>query len=109
MVTLLLFLLATIGLSNIIVHGKILDVIGLRPWLKAHMSENWFQLFECYECTGFWSGMFMGLLLVSWNPLIFIPCGFAGSVVSQFYSELVYLIRAKTDFVVEEEDEQQQS
>lgn len=109
MVTLLLFLLATIGLSNIIVHGKIMDVIGLRPWLKKTVSDDWYQLFECYECTGFWAGLLMGFLLVSYNPLIFIPCGFAGSVVAQFYSELVYLIRAKTDFVVEEEDEQQQS
>lgn len=107
MVTLILFALATIGLTNIIVHGKILDVSGVRPWVKSKLHPDVFQLFECYECTGFWAGVLMGLLLVSWNPLVFVPCGFAGSVLGQFYSELVYLIRSKTDFVVEDEDEQQ--
>lgn len=100
----LLFSLATIGLTNIIVHGKILDNIGLRPFLKKNLYAGVFELFECYECTGFWSGMIMGVVLISNDPKIFIPCGFVGSVLGQFYSELVYLIRSKTDFVVENKD-----
>lgn len=99
----LIFIISTIGLTNIIVHGKILDNIGLRPFLKKNLYSNIFELFECYECTGFWSGLILGAILISKDPMIFIPCGFAGSVISQFYSEFIFLIRSKTDFVMEED------
>ncbi len=98
----ILFILSTIGLTNIIVHGKILDVIGLRSFLKKRLNSNFFELFECYECSGFWCGMIMGITLISDNPYYVISCGFAGSLLSQFYSEIVYLIRSKTDFLVED-------
>lgn len=100
----LIFCLSTIGLTNILVHGKILDNIGLRPFLKKNLYSGIFELFECYECTGFWSGMIMGAVLISQNPATFIPCGFVGSVLGQFYSELIFLIRSKTDFVVEDKN-----
>lgn len=104
----LLFIFATIGLTNILVHGKILDLIKIknrtiREWM--HIKDWSKQLFECYECSGFWGGLIVGVFVVSYNPFIFISCGFAGSVLSQFYSEIVYLIRSKTDFVVEDNNE----
>jgi len=102
----LLFILATIGFTNILVHGKILDVIGLRPFLKRNLKPSVFEVFECYECSGFWSGLIMGFLLISYNPLIFISCGFAGSVLSQGAIDILNLIRSKTDFVVGDTDEQ---
>lgn len=107
MTTLLLFIFATIGLTNAVVHGKIFDVIGLRPWLRRNLHPSVFELFECYECAGFWAGLLMGATLISHHPMYFIPCGFAGSVLSQFYSELVYLIRSKTEFVVEDGRDQE--
>lgn len=103
----LIFCLSTIGLTNIIVHGKILDNIGLRPFLKNNLHSKIFELFECYECTGFWSGMAMGSVLISSDPFYFIPCGFAGSVLSSFYSELIFLLRSKTDFVVDDTNDEQ--
>lgn len=106
---LILFGLATIGLSNILVHGKILDVIkffgkSIRQWLTtpSFMSE----LLSCYECTGFWSGLIIGSLFFDpsrWYEIFLY--GFAGSVLSQFYSEVIYLLRSKTDFVLNEENE----
>lgn len=108
--SLFFFILATIGLSNILVHGKILDLIkifkkSIREWLTSlnFLSE----LLSCYECTGFWSGLIVGSLFVDKSQwyLVFLY-GLAGSVVSQFYSEIILLIRSKTDFVVEEENEQ---
>jgi hypothetical protein len=104
----LLFIFATIGLTNILVHGKILDLIKIRRKTIREWMHFWDwskQLFECYECTGFWGGLIAGILVISRDPFIFISCGFAGSVLSQFYSEIVYLIRSKTDFVVEDNDE----
>lgn len=138
--TLLLFILATIGLTNILVHGKILDVIGLRQWVKDRMKPEHFEVFECYECTGFWSGLLMsivflrpdsswliewvvsymshepffiktlcsyvvmGILVLMYEMVFHIACGFAGSVLSQFYSDVLYLIRSHTAFEIEEND-----
>ena len=105
--TLILFIFATIGLTNIIVHGKILDNIGLRSFLKKNLYSEIFELFDCYECTGFWSGVIMGATLISNDPLYFISCGFAGSVLSQFYSEFIFFLRSKTEFVVGENEQEE--
>ncbi len=140
MISLIIFVLATIGLTNIMVHGRILDLIGLRPWLKDNLDPAVYELFECYECSGFWSGMFVGLVvmpsgyesIIKWFEtsgyydcsdaayffsycatllvIIFykifftLICGFAGSMVSQFYSDILYLIRSNTSYEVEEND-----
>jgi hypothetical protein len=105
-----LFAVATIGLTNILVHGKILDeikifkksireILHIFPFLK--------ELLSCYECTGWWSGLFMGFLTIilnnsSWGFIIIYP--FAGSVLASFYSELIFFIRSKTDFVLNVEE-----
>lgn len=105
---LVLFAFATIGLSNILVHGKILDVIkifgkSIRQMLTS--SKFLSELLSCYECTGFWSGLMVGFCFFDRHEwyLLFLY-GLAGSVLSQFYSELVFFLRSKTDFVVEDED-----
>lgn len=132
MITLIIFMLATIGLTNTIVHGRILDLIkfkiprlyffirylftsvliedknrySVREWIKGTKFTS--ELFECHECTGFWSGMLIGFFLISHNPVYFISCGFAGSVLSQFYNDIVNLITSKTDLVLEDHDDNQQ-
>jgi len=106
MMNFFIFLLACIGMTNILVHGKILDVIkvfgkSLRSWLTT--PKFLAEMLNCYECAGFWVGIFLGLIYFKtfdWNVLIY---GFATSLVSQFYSEIIYLIRSKTDFVLNEE------
>ena len=46
------FLLASCGLTQILVYGKILDPI--RP------TQGWLgELLSCPMCTGFWSGVFL--------------------------------------------------
>jgi hypothetical protein len=106
MLTFFLFALAAIGLTNILVHGKILDDdhIPLRSWLKSKLGR-FADVLECYECTGWWSGLIVGLLLISWNPFIFIPCTFAGAGLMHFYVIITNLLESKTDFVVGVEDE----
>ena len=104
---LVLFAIACIGLTNILVHGKIFDVLGVRQWLKSHVPEDYCQVFECYECMGFWSGLFCALFLcgggfMSWWG--FLLCGFAGSLLSQFYTDLIFLVRSKIEFTVNDED-----
>ena len=107
---LFLFVFGTIGLSNILVHGKILDLIkifgkSIRQWLTTPKFLG--ELLGCYECTGFWSGLIIGSYFYDqsrWYDIFLY--GFSGSVLSQFYSELIYLLRSKTDFVVEDDDGQ---
>lgn len=104
MAELFLFVLATAGLTNIIVHGKIMDVIGVRQLLKSSLPPHVFSVFECYECTGFWAGMLCGASLISSQPWICIPCGFAGSFICKFVTDINYLILSKTDFVVGDDE-----
>lgn len=107
---LILFALATIGLSNILVHGKILDVIkifgkSIRQILTYPKFLN--ELLSCYECTGFWSGLIVGLIFFDqsrWYEIFLY--GLSGSVLSQFYSEFIYLMRSKTDFVLDDEEKE---
>ena len=96
-----LFSLATIGLTNVLVHGKIMDVIGLRGWLKRTLPSDYYSVFECYECSGFWAGMFVGLFFF---PYWFVFCGFAGSVLSATYNDLMMKLQGSISFEIPEED-----
>lgn len=66
----LISVLVAVGLSHLIVDGQIFD-----SW-RAKLIENygtkypWLpKLLGCYQCAGFWSGVFVGLFLqpVSWG------------------------------------------
>lgn len=99
--TFLWFAVATIGLTNIIVHGKILDIIGLRQWLKENMPSDYFAVFECYECSGFWAGLLCGFFfLPPWHWWMLPMAAFAGSVLAQTYTDVVYWLRSKIEFEV---------
>jgi hypothetical protein len=99
----ILFCFATIGLTNIIVHGKVLDEIKVcgrtvRGWLyKWHFTK---ELSSCYECSGFWAGMICGAAFV-WPNWWLIPiAGFAGSMLGKTYTDFMFFLESKTDFEV---------
>lgn len=104
--TLILFALATIGLTNLVVHGKIFELVGIKPFLRRHMSADWFSLFECYECTGFWAGLICGSLIVvnldDWY--LVLACGWAGSVLAQTYNVFIFWLNSKVEFEIGDED-----
>lgn len=82
----ILFALAAVGMTHIVVDGVILE--GMRNWLQRHLSERVYQVFECYQCAGFWCGMIAGYFTVAmfmpwWTqaPITFF-CGCAGSYLS---------------------------
>lgn len=77
---LILFILASVGLTSIIVDSDIMRPV--RELLQKTLPASVYKLFECYQCTGFWSGIINGFILLSVNPLILLTCGFAGSLVS---------------------------
>jgi hypothetical protein len=111
MLTFLMFCLGTIGLANILVHGRIMDVIGLRPLARKILTPlNADSMLDCYECMGFWSGLlngiiwFMGSTPLWFLPFVVIASGWVGSVLSQTYTDLMYIVRSNIEFVVGEED-----
>lgn len=106
MTGLLLFAFATIGLTNILVHGKILDDIEIgnktvRGWMTTPKFLR--EMLDCYECTGFWAGLIIGLFFMMpywWSIILY---GLAGSVLAQTYTDLMYLLRSKVEFEIPEE------
>jgi hypothetical protein len=105
-IELIIFILATIGLGHILVEGTILlpfknkldkwsEVykISTKIWrdnfsifrISAKSSLGWLfgwfcskllELLSCYQCTGFWAGLIVSLLMGLSDCLIY---GFAGS------------------------------
>lgn len=73
---LLIFILASYGLTMILVYGKIFDVI--RP--KYHF-------FHCTMCMGFWAGVFNSFLFSV--PFNFLIAGFISAGTSYFLSNIV--------------------
>jgi hypothetical protein len=83
---LILFAFSTVGLTNILIYGKIFE--GLREKLRDLVPPKVYEVLECYQCTGFWSGLFTGFI-VSHNPFAILMCGFASS----FLAESVQVVR----------------
>ena len=78
----LLFLVAVIGMTHIVVDSEIMEPVD--GWAKAHLPTKLYHgLFECYQCSGFWCGVFLSPM-VSFNPFIMFACGCAGSFLADF-------------------------
>ena len=126
----LLFCIATVGMTSIILHGNIfaplrqfffdwaenlrqrrehrIEKTGKAP--RCRSSVEWFNdLINCAQCTGFWSGLFCGLIIVpteslmdamtanvSWTALyhafLLLCCGFGGSFLSPLGINLIDLV-----------------
>jgi len=74
-----LFLLGVIGSTHIIVDAEISEPVY--KWIKPRCPIV-ANVMDCHQCTGFWCGLALGPLL-SFNPLIWIVAGFAGSFLAQ--------------------------
>lgn len=109
MLNFVMFLLATIGLTNILVHGKVLDEIKLfGSTLREYMYTWKFTeaLFSCYECTGFWAGIVCSFIFFSPTWYFVLACGFIGSVVCQTYTDLIYWLRSLIKFELQDDERQ---
>jgi hypothetical protein len=89
MINLLTFVLIAYGLTMVLCYGKILD--NIRP-KKGKLGE----LFSCSMCTGFWVGVFLGVLdpftqLFSLSGGLFDPIlmGFLSSGTSYILDKIV--------------------
>lgn len=102
---LFVFILATIGLTNIIYQARILDLIkikdrSIREWL--HYFDWSKELCECPECTGFWAGLICGFFVFNeWHLKLMAPL--MGTVVSPFYHYITTYISSITEFSIPDE------
>lgn len=113
----LLFIFGTIGMSHIIVDGRIFQ--ELRNLAETILPEFWCQLFKCYQCCGFWCGLFVGyftvvsnygLLPETWYGVVIetFICGCAGSFLSAWGAVYLNVLEAKMviDYKEVPEDEE---
>ena len=120
MIEFLLFCIATVGLTSIIMHGMILrpfrEFVGSQAEKNHERREQkaleigkksrrslaeWLnELLNCAQCTGFWCGLFCGLifitkdgfLLAGFPLLVLLCCGFGGSFLATLGSNVIDLI-----------------
>ena len=92
----LLFILASVGLTQVIIDSKIGE--WFRNLMKKLLSEYWYTIFECYMCCGWSSFLICSIPFyfeVSWWTIgVMLSCAFAGSVVSTAYSTVMNFIEA---------------
>jgi len=100
MFEIVVWLLGSIGMTNIIVESDIARVV--KDKIKPYISEFLMKGLNCYQCTGFWSGAFATTLLAvfdGWGTdklhLIFLG-GCATSFLATFFAFLQTYLEANS-------------
>jgi hypothetical protein len=93
MVNFVLYALATIGLTHIIVDGGIFQPV--RDAIKLYCWEWLDHLIACYQCVGFWAGLLTGYVLVAHNIGEVIMCGFASSFLAYLAADYLNYLESK--------------
>lgn len=99
----LIFSLAVIGLTNIVVDPAAIfapvrdaiDKLGVK-WLS--------KLVSCYQCTGTWAGFLCGFLLFGAEPPIVFCSGMAGSFLATLSATYVNYLEARSMLGVGEDE-----
>lgn len=92
----LLFCLAVIGMTHILVDSEIMGPV--EDWAKAHLpAKIHHALFECYQCSGFWCGIALGVLIVSHDPRVLFACGCAGSFLADLSESVFKYLEGSND------------
>ena len=87
---LVLFLFSSAGLTFTIVHGTIMDKLGVRQFLNQYSFTR--DLIKCSLCTGFWASLLISILFFrNFNPAL----PFAGSAFSFLFERLTILLDEK--------------
>jgi 1-aminocyclopropane-1-carboxylate deaminase/D-cysteine desulfhydrase-like pyridoxal-dependent ACC family enzyme len=92
----LLFSLAVIGMTHIIVDSSIFRPV--RELLKRVLPSSISSVFDCYQCAGTWCGFLLGFLLVSKDPIIIFSCGMAGSFLANLAANLLNVGVSKAQY-----------
>lgn len=133
MMEIILCLIATVGLTKIMVDSVVM--LEVREWLKKKLPERflWFQpreAVECYQYMGTWCGFMVGLLylmqsssffvfmLTYWKPWIAytiygLTCslsyvllfGFASSFLSELGQQFFVFLLSKTEVPLDDKEQ----
>jgi len=98
-----LFILGVVGMTHIIVDATIFQ--WLRDWMDAKLPEKVSKLIHCYQCTGFWCGLFCGWAAftnISLQQIFLAGC--AGSLLSNFMAIYMNYLEAQTIINLPKED-----
>lgn len=101
-----LFLLATIGMSHIIVDGSIMEPFrNLVKYVSEKIKMPKIgEMVECYLCSGTWCGFLMGYIFIVNRRevldlncfMVVFACGCAGGFVSNLAAMVLNWIEAAT-------------
>lgn len=100
-----IFALATVGLTNIIVDPATI-MIPVRDFIDKHMPAPVVKLVSCYQCSGTWVGFLCGYLIVSKEPEVVFLCGMAGSYLSTMSVTYTNYLEARSIVAVEDDGQQ---
>ena len=108
-IDLIIFVLASVGLTLILVDSTIFHPV--RVWIRKKNYQWLNDMISCYQCMGFWSGLFCGILMLLPGYFIvprLLLLGFLASYLSMlgtllidYYNAVIYVPEPKDD----EEDE----
>lgn len=99
-----IFALATVGLTNIIVDpATIFQPVRnlIDKWCHPWVSK----LFSCYQCSGTWIGFICGYLIISREPEYVFMCGMAGSYLATISATYMNYLEARSIVGVDENAE----
>ena len=91
---LIIFVIAVIGMVNIIVESKLMEPIRILAQLYVHPKI--YSLMECYQCAGTWVGFLLGAAIISHNPILVFVCGMAGSYLASLNAVFVNYLEANS-------------
>lgn len=99
--SILLFAMAVIGLTNIVVDPASIAA-PLRNFIEKNMPKWVDKLFSCYQCFGTWAGFLCGYLIVGQSPSVVFLCGMAGSFLATMSATYMNYLEARSIVGVEE-------
>lgn len=100
-----LFSLGVVGMTHIIVDASIFQ--WLRDYMDAKFPDKVSKLIHCYQCSGFWCGLFCGwaaFSVISWQQLFLAGC--AGSLLANFMAIYMNYLEAKTIITLDDKSGQ---
>ena len=83
----LLFACATAGLTHIVVDSTI--IAPFRNLMERLLPASIFELFECHQCFGLYSGLLCGYLVFGFDIPTILASGFAGSFISMLSADII--------------------
>jgi uncharacterized Tic20 family protein len=88
-----LFVTAAIGLSHIIADSSIISPV--KVWLSNKGWTKIVDMMNCYQCNGFWSGVFIYMLYLASPYLNLLVWAFAISLVSPLVGYVKLMLEMK--------------